>query len=469
MSLGTERRPSLVRRLVLLASVWSLVALVVTGLVLTALFQQAALSRFDQGLNDVVQGLYSGSSVEADGRVAAPPITDVRSLRAYSGRYWQVAEPSAGGRLTALIRSRSLFDAELKVPDGFVARLQKSPGAVVYGDTQGPDGEALRIGGLLSRLPGRTVPVVFLAAEDRSPVDRDARRFAVVTLAALLLLGIGLIAAVVLQVRIGLRPLFELRGEIAEIRNGKSDRLSKDYPTELSPVADELNGLLAYNQEVVERQRTHVGNLAHALKTPLSVIQAEAERYPGPLADLVQRQADTMREQVEHHLRRARAAARSQGSGERTLVEPVIDELARALESIFVHKKVEIDWMCPPELVFLGERQDLMEMVGNILENACKWCGGYVRVSCRAESPSRVIVTVEDNGVGLPIEQQNEMLKRGVRYDETSPGSGLGLSIVDELARAYGGTMTLFSSDLKGLGVVLVLPAGNVSTKGFDN
>lgn len=455
----TPRRPSLVRRLVLLASVWSLAALVLTGLVLTALFQQAALSRFDQGLNDVVQGLYSGSSVEADGRVSAPPITDIRSLRAYSGRYWQVAEPGSGGRLTALIRSRSLFDAELKVPDGFLARMQKNPGSVVYDDIRGPDGEALRLGGLLSRLPGRAVPVVFLAAEDRAPVDKDARRFAVVTLSALLLLGIGLMVAVVLQVRIGLRPLFELRAEIAEIRNGKTDHLSKDYPTELSPVADELNGLLVHNQEVVERQRTHVGNLAHALKTPLSVIQAEAERFPGPLADLVQRQADMMREQVEHHLRRARAAARSQGSGERTLVEPVIDELARTLEKIYSRKRVEIDWICPPELAFLGERQDLMEMFGNLLENACKWSRGYVRVSCRQDKADQIIFVVEDNGAGLPTDRQNEMLKRGVRLDETSPGSGLGLSIVDELSRAYGGTMTLFSSELNGLGVVLMLPA----------
>lgn len=459
MASGIPRRPSLVRRLVLLASVWSLAALVVTGLVLTALFQQAALSRFDQGLNDVVQGLYSGSSVEAGGRVAAPPITDVRSLRAYSGRYWQVAEPGPDGRLIALVRSRSLFDAALEVPAGFLARLQKSPGAVVYADIAGPDGEALRLGGLLSRLPGRAVPVVFLAAEDRSPVDKDARRFAIVTLSALLLLGIGLIVAVVVQVRIGLRPLFALRGEIAEIRSGKSDRLTQDYPTELSPVADELNGLLAHNQEVVERQRTHVGNLAHALKTPLSVIQAEAERFPGPLADLVRQQSDTMRQQVEHHLRRARAAARSQGSGERTLVEPVVDELARALETIYRDQKVEIDWVCPPELVFLGERQDLMEMVGNLLENACQWSRGYVRVICCADGPVRLNLTVEDNGPGLPVDRQNDMLKRGVRLDEASPGSGLGLSIVNELARAYGGTMMLFSSDLKGLGVVLTLPA----------
>ncbi|MEY4254969.1 MAG: hypothetical protein RLZZ141_196 [Pseudomonadota bacterium] len=459
MTSGPERRPSLVRRLVLLASVWSLAALVVTGLMLTALFQQAALSRFDQGLNDVVQGLYSGSSIEADGQIAAPPITDVRSLRAYSGRYWQIAEPRSGGQLSALIRSRSLFDAELTVPDGFLARLQKSPGTVVYDDTQGPDGEALRVGGLLARLPGRAVPVVFLAAEDRSPVDKDARRFAVVTLSALLLLGIGLMVAVVMQVRIGLRPLFELRQEIAEVRNGKSDRLLKDYPTELSPVADELNGLLAHNQEVVERQRTHVGNLAHALKTPLSVIQAEAERFPGPLADLVRRQTDTMREQVEHHLRRARAAARSQGSGARTLVEPVIDELARTLEKIYSREKVEIDWMCPPDLAFLGERQDLMEMIGNLLENSCKWSRGYIRVECKSEHSNRLMFIIEDNGLGLPVDKQREMLRRGARLDESAPGSGLGLSIVDELARAYGGTTTLFSSELNGLGVVLVLPA----------
>lgn len=459
MTSGPERRPSLVRRLVLLASVWSLAALVVTGLMLTALFQQAALSRFDQGLNDVVQGLYSGSSIEADGQIAAPPITDVRSLRAYSGRYWQIAEPRSGGQLSALIRSRSLFDAELTVPDGFLARLQKSPGTVVYDDTQGPDGEALRVGGLLARLPGRAVPVVFLAAEDRSPVDKDARRFAVVTLSALLLLGIGLMVAVVMQVRIGLRPLFELRQEIAEVRNGKSDRLLKDYPTELSPVADELNGLLAHNQEVVERQRTHVGNLAHALKTPLSVIQAEAERFPGPLADLVRRQTDTMREQVEHHLRRARAAARSQGSGARTLVEPVIDELARTLEKIYSREKVEIDWMCPPDLAFLGERQDLMEMIGNLLENSCKWSRGYIRVECKLEHSNRLMFIIEDNGLGLPVDKQREMLRRGARLDESAPGSGLGLSIVDELARAYGGTTTLFSSELNGLGVVLVLPA----------
>jgi signal transduction histidine kinase len=456
--LGLKSRPSLVRRLVLLASVWSLAALVLTGLVLTALFQQAALNRFEQGLNDGVQGLYAGTAVQADGQVTLPRITDIRAMRAYSGRYWQVAEPAAGGGLTALIRSRSLFDAELLAPDGLLQRLEKSPGTVIFVDTVGPDSEHLRLGALLARLPGRALPVVFMAAEDRAPVDQEAQRFAVVTVLALLLLGIGLIAAVMVQVRIGLRPLFELRAEIAQIRNGKSDHLSKDYPTELSPLTDELNALLTHNQEVVARQRTHVGNLAHALKTPLSVIQAEAERSGGSFSELVLSQAATMRQQVDHHLRRARAAARSQGSGELTLVEPVVDELARTLEKIYHTPQVQIDWTCPSDLAFLGERQDLMEMVGNLVENACKWSRGSVRITCMIEDTNRLVVEVEDNGLGLPMGRLTETLKRGVRLDENAPGSGLGLSIVDDLSRAYGGKLESYTSGLGGLGIRLFLP-----------
>lgn len=461
MSQLAARRPSLVRRLVLLASGWSLAVLVVMGLVLTAMFQQAALSRFDQGLDDVVQGLYAGSSLDERGQVYAPPFTDSRALRAYSGRYWQIAEAAAkpGLGLKALVRSRSLFDADLKTLPDLNVRLSKTPGKVVYYDTVGPADEPLRVAALMSRLPGRAQPVVFMAAEDRSPVDRDARQFAAATVTALILLGVGLIAAVVLQVRVGLEPLFALRREIAEIRNGKTERMASDYPTELSPVAEELNALLAHNQEVVERQRTHVGNLAHALKTPLSVMQSEAESHPGALADLVHRQTDIMRGQVDHHLRRARAAARAQGPGERTLVEPVIDELARTLEKIFQDPPVLVDWTCPPDLAFLGERQDLLEIAGNIMENACKWSRGEVHAVVDAPQEGLLRLVVEDNGKGLPSERRDEVLKRGARLDENAPGSGLGLSIVDELARAYGGSVALGAADLGGLRVEVILPS----------
>jgi signal transduction histidine kinase len=252
--------------------------------------------------------------------------------------------------------------------------------------------------------------------------------------------------------------LFALRREVADVRTGKEDRIEGHYPSELRPLAEELNALVAHDQEVVERQRTHVGNLAHALKTPLSVMLAEADRQPGALAEVVSRQAETMRDHVDHHLRRARAAARSQGQRERTPVAAVLEELSLTLERIFRDKGVEIDWRADDDLDFQGERHDFMEMLGNVLENACKFGRSRVRVTARPSGPDRLILSIEDDGDGLPADQRDEALKRGARLDETAPGSGLGLSIVDELARAYGGEITLADSPLGGLKVTLDLP-----------
>jgi signal transduction histidine kinase len=262
----------------------------------------------------------------------------------------------------------------------------------------------------------------------------------------------------VIQVRVGLRPLFELRHEVASVRRGKAERLVGAYPVELVPLAEELNALVAHNQEVVERQRTHVGNLAHALKTPISVMLTEAEQRPGPLAEVVGRQARTMREQVDHHLRRARAAARTQGQGERTSVAEVLDELARTLERIFRSKGIEIDWDAPDDLYFLGERQDLLEIAGNAMENACKWGRAKVRVRAEPVGEARLRLTVDDDGPGLPAQDREAVLQRGARLDESAPGSGLGLSILHELARAYGGALKLDTASMGGLRVEVELP-----------
>ena len=307
-------------------------------------------------------------------------------------------------------------------------------------------------------LPGRTNPVVFVVAEDRSPVDRDVHKFEITTAISLLLLGAGLVAAVMIQVRVGLHPLFAMGREISDVRRGRAQRLTGRYPSELSPLATEMNALLDHNHEVVERQRTHVGNLAHALKTPISVMLAEAETVPGPLADVVERQASAMREHVEHHLRRARAAARQQGSGERTPVAPVLAELSRTLEKIFQDKGLLVEWEAASDLDFRGERQDLQEIAGNLLENGCKWCRELVTVQAAAAGPETFTLIVEDDGRGLKPDQRAEVLKRGARLDESAPGSGLGLAIVDELARAYGGGLELSDSPLGGLKITLVLP-----------
>jgi len=305
---------------------------------------------------------------------------------------------------------------------------------------------------------------VFLAAEDRSELDRDQRRFAVTIALALALLGAGLLLAVMIQVKVGLRPLFVLRREVAAVRRGSADRLVRAYPTELEALAQELNALVAHNQEVVERQRTHVGNLAHALKTPLSVMLTEASQARSSAAaakrlpQVVHHQAEIMRDQVDHHLRRARAAARAQTNRERTPVAPVLDELSRTLEKIFREKGVSVDWDAPETLTFQGEKQDLLELAGNVMENACKWSAGRVRVTAAPLGETQLILTVEDDGSGLPAEKRAQALRRGQRLDESAPGSGLGLSIVDDLARAYGGSVELGDAALGGLVVTLVLP-----------
>jgi signal transduction histidine kinase len=451
-------KPSLVRRLVLLAGIWNLVVLVLAGVFLTAQFRDAAIRRFDQSLAVLTDDLYAGSTIE-DGVLKAPVLTDIRATRAYSGRYWTIFDQPAGGAgLNVVERSRSLFDSDLMIPVEQSERLMAAPGKTLYFDLRGPQNRPLRAAALLARLPGYARPVVFIAAEDRSPIDADADRFARITALALVILGGGLIAAVVVQVRVGLLPMFRLRREVASVRRGRAEKLEGVYPEELEPLAVELNALLSHNQEVVERQRTHVGNLAHALKTPLSVMLTEAGQRPGALAEVVERQAATMREQVDHHLRRARAAARSQTSGERTPVEPIMDELAVTLERIFQDKGVEIDWRCPENLCFQGERQDFMELAGNVMENAGKWCKAKVRAEATASSPEQMTLIVDDDGPGLPPDRWSDALKRGQRMDEHTPGSGLGLSIVDELARAYGGSVTLGASPLGGLRVTLVLP-----------
>jgi signal transduction histidine kinase len=458
VKLDALRRPSLVRRLVILAAGWSLAVLLVTAIVLAMLFQQAALRRFDQGLAELIDNLLAGATVGENQEVLAPALTDLRALRAYSGKYWQLAEPGPDGGLRVLVRSRSLWDSELKAPADVVAQLAASPGQHVTYDTRGPLDEPLRAMASQAELPGREAPVVFMAAEDRSPVDRDVRGFIAATALAFALLAAGMIGAVVVQVRVGLAPLFDLRREVAAVRRGKAERLMRTYPTELAPLSDELNALVAHNQEVVERQRTHVGNLAHALKTPLSVMSAEAEQQPGPLAEVVARQTEAMRQQVDHHLRRARAAARTPGRGERTSIAEVLDELARTLERIFQDKGVAVDWDAEEDLYFLGERQDLLEIAGNAMDNACKWCRGRVRVRAAPLSPERLSLVIEDDGDGLPPERRDEVLQRGARLDEAAPGSGLGLNIIDELARAYGGSLKLGDSPLGGLSVSLELP-----------
>lgn len=453
---------SLTRRLIWLASAWIVVALMLTGWMLTSQYQESALRRLGNSLSAVIDDVVIASVMTPQGLEVAE-IKDAPTLRGLSGKYWMVGRVDPTGRFVVLARSPSLAGESLYVDPALPARLQAALGATLSYNDPGilADGsQPLRIAASMKTLNGE--PLIFMAGIDRSEIAQDTRQFATFTWTALLILGIGLVIAVFLQVQIGLRPLYDLRVEIANVRKGRAARIEKAYPTEIQPLAEQVNRLLDHNQEVVDRQRTHVGNLAHALKTPLSVMLAEAGDDQGRLAEIVRRQSEIMKGQVDHHLRRARAAARAaHGLGERTPVGEVIDELAVMLERVFQSKAVEVDWRAPDDLAFLGERQDLQEILGNLMENACKWSNRRVRVSAGASGLGHMIAVVEDDGPGLPPEQRESALKRGARMDETAPGSGLGLAIVDDLTRAYGGRLTLAASDLGGLKAVLELPAAD--------
>jgi signal transduction histidine kinase len=278
-------------------------------------------------------------------------------------------------------------------------------------------------------------------------------------------LGIVLLLTTVFQVRFGLAPLKRISESIADIRSGRAERLEGEFPVEIAPLARETNALIDANREIVERARTHVGNLAHAIKTPLSVIVNEAGAHPAdPFAAKVMEQADVMRDQVAHHLERARIAARVSVVATVTEVAPAIEALRRTMEKIHRGRGIVVEAEADPSAKFRGERQDLEEMVGNLVDNACKWAASRVFIEVLVEAPHqasagpRLHIIVDDDGRGLSEAERTQVSRRGQRLDESKPGSGLGLSIVTELAALYGGSLSLGRAPTGGLRAELVLP-----------
>ncbi|MFM8753576.1 MAG: sensor histidine kinase, partial [Phenylobacterium sp.] len=332
--------PSLVRRLILLAAVWSTAVLAASAILLGLLFEQAALRRFDQGLSDLTDSLAAAAQPDRAGGVAVRDLGDLKTRRVYSGRYWQVSRVRDEAGSVVLARSRSLWDTELPLsPETLRQHEVRTSGALSYA-AAGPGGQRLRIRATRLILPGADGPVIVLAAEDRRPVDADVRRFFAATAAVFGLLALGLVAAVVIQVRLGLRPLFALSQEISDLRAGRADGLAGRYPAELTPLADQLNALVRHNRDSLERQRAHVGNLAHALKTPLTVLSTASTRDAQDLAALVAAQTHVIRTQVAHQRRRARAAARHPGAGVSTPVAEAVDDLVRTLGRLHLDKGV---------------------------------------------------------------------------------------------------------------------------------
>ncbi|MCA3555319.1 MAG: sensor histidine kinase [Aestuariivirga sp.] len=451
---------SLSGRLIVSSALVSVVLLAATGLLLARLFTAALERNFDQRLHAVLDGLLANIEVTAEGSPRlSSAIVDPRFGLPLSGWYWQVTPVDAPPGVTDLA-SNSLLERRLTVPPD----LAREDGAQAFylADTRGV---TLRAIGQAFTLPGSTGEFSVLVAGNYDELSAEVRSFNRALVASLVLLALGLALAVFVQVRFGLRPLRAMQADLLAIRQGGATALKGEYPAEIRPVAEELNLLIQSNAEIVERARTQVGNLAHALKTPLSVLTNEAAGQATPLAAKVTEQTGLMRGQVNLYLDRARRAARAQGLGAVTEVKPVLDALARTLARINRDKGVSVTVDCPDGLRFRGERQDLEEMVGNLLDNACKWAAKRVTVSARPQGAqagrSLLAIAVEDDGPGLPPGQRAAALQRGQRLDETKPGSGLGLAIVRETAGMYHGAVALEDAGLGGLRAVLALPSAS--------
>lgn len=435
------------------AALWITAALAVGGLLISALFRDSVERNFDARLTVHVDSLIAVSRYDDSGRLmVSRTLPDPRFDLPYSGWYWQITDQ----RGTVLIRSRSLWDEVLELTEPGEQGNMRTVEALV-----GPDGSALRVRFVdvtLPEMPPHAPPVRFAVAANSSELKDELRPFNLALLWSMGALGLGLAVAVALQVRVGLQPLRRIRVALADIRSGRTERMEGDWPSEVQPLVGELDSLLEHNAAVLDRARTHVGNLAHALKTPLAVLGNEASRKQGPRADAIDRQVATMRRWVDHYLARASAAATGAVLGARTQVAPVVADLRRTLTRIHADRSITIEVQEDGEgLAFRGERQDLEEMVGNLMDNACKWASSRVQIALSVEH-GRLVLTIDDDGEGLAEAQRGEAMGRGRRLDESSPGSGLGLAIVSDIAGLYGGSLRLDESPIGGLRAVLSLP-----------
>ena len=446
---------SVASRLFLAAAFWSASILIVAGIGLSALNANSTEDNFDDTLELYSKALVANVVSGEEGR-ATPAVIAPQFELAFSGWYWQITR--LDGAHPEIRASRSLFGSQLpRLPPSAAGADNFSRGYVT-----GPGDKPLRV---IEREidAGDDGRYLLQVAANADVIRSQVVQFEYALSATFLVLAAALIGSTGLAVRFGLRPLRRLRQGLSAIRRGEAERIAGEFPEDLAPLAAELNLLLDANREVVRRARTQVGNLAHALKTPLSVIVNEAEAGSPRLAEKVREQAAVMSAQVTFYLDRARAAARATSIGVASEFSPVLDGLIRTFQKVYRERGLSFEVAAPTSLRFRGETQDLADMVGNLLDNAGKWARARIAVTAERQAPdtsgrSYFLVHIDDDGPGLDAAARDAAIERGRRLDESRPGSGLGLSIVVDLAANYGGKLELSESPLGGLRATLRLP-----------
>lgn len=445
---------SLTGRLLIASSLWVLLGLAAGGFLLSSAFQDHVETEMDARLRQILDSMVGVSDLDAEGNIFfTRPLNDQRFNEPYSGWYWQV---SSNGREN--FRSRSLWDQELAVNLGlgaFPDRIEQ---------TNGPEDQEIRVLERDITLPGTNVPFRFMVAGDAAEMKAHIADFNQIVMWSLGALGFGILVALFLQVVYGLSPLKDVQKGLSDIREGNRKRLPRDCPPEIMPLVEEVNAVLKQNETLVERAKIQMGNLAHSLKTPLAVIANELPATKGSkFGKVVEGQTRIIRRQVDYQLARARAIGHSRHIKVKTDVEESIINVGRTIQRIYKEKDLSLKVEIEPGIAFQGERQDLEEILGNLLDNAAKWAKSqiFVTAKCRMRGgvPAFVVITIEDDGPGVSKSQRPSLYKRGKRLDEDVPGSGLGLAIVRDIAQIYGGESHLKRSKLGGLKVEVKLPA----------
>jgi signal transduction histidine kinase len=445
-----HRIGSLTRRMIGVAGLWITALLLIGGFGLDRVLSRSVVDSFDNQLTFVLNSMVASAEIGPVGEVRFKrELADQRFLEPYSGFYYQVSGAGAEG-----LASRSLWDRRLRVSAG---HNDVKP-HLYDSDEFGPN-EPLRITERDVILPRSDIRWRFQVAQSRETINDQIHRLRSTLFWSFLALGIGLLVLAALQTVYGLWPLRRVQREVASIRSGEKTRIGQDFPTEIRPLTEEINQLLAHSEDQAEEARRHAGNLAHALKTPLTVITNAATADSPDLDDTVIRESAVMRRQIDHHLARARAIGRRASAQARATVWESVEAVQRAVDRLY--ENVTVDITGDHHAQVRVERQDLDEMVGNLIENAAKYGGGRVFVTVEPKD-GHVDIEVEDDGPGIPEADRGNLFTRGARLDTTGkPGTGLGLAIVRDVAEIYGGSIHLEESeDLGGLLARLTLPAG---------
>lgn len=455
-----RRNNTLAGRLSRTAVIWGGLALFLTGLFGICLFASETYAAFVRTLSDYRTTL----AVDVAAKQSTTGEIGPRALvfsEALSGWYWTIADVEDGSLLAV---SGSLQGELLRLPDDVLSSSETQTSAFILGPLKQP----LQVSAARYVVDG-VGEIDIAVAGPTGPLLNQIRRFAIYTVIVLSVLTLGLVFAIKMQVKVGLRPLEEMRSHVESVRTGDRNRLDGDYPADLAPIAVEVNAMIGANEALVERAQVQAGNLAHALKTPLSVLTNDARKRTDDFGAKVIEQLEVMREQVDRHLMRARRTAQATLSMRSTQALPAIERLAVLMQRVYAQKDLAFEIAVPAQISVRADAKDFDDIVGNVLDNACKWtCDsvvvrGAVIPAAKPGEPDLLRVSVEDNGPGLPQDKMAYVLERGKRLDEQTPGSGLGLSIVKDLTGLYGGRVILEPVEPSGLRVILMLPIASLT------